>query len=154
MEVLLRVWDVALDIARFDTSTGTAVYIHTKTMEEAKSYRCAGYIHRDEKGVAAVYSMDDTIYFQHGSKRWDLGNPNVKLSWFQRNLDKSNVFLVYVENVIALKVAYCVDGWLRRVDPIYDTIDEEQEDFFLWLTRCFRGKTWVRDVTRGWANGI
>ena len=41
---------------------------------------------------------------------------------------------------------------LNQADPSFDALDEELQDFYLWVTRNAQDPAWIEDLRHNWSS--
>ncbi|MGW7066203.1 hypothetical protein ACWGII_01620 [Streptomyces sp. NPDC054855] len=96
------------------------------------SGRCHGFVHAGEAGPAALYAdpSDEaaTLWLQIGRRRWDCDTVTVRQS---TGSGTTRRFTVEEARGAALELLYPAPD-SGPLDPTYDWMDAEADDFFLW----------------------
>lgn len=104
--------------------------------------------------LAAVYSSGGRLLLQVDDRRWDLENVEVT---HDRSADGMFcTFTVSDREGIQFELVYVslrLDP-LNQADPSFDDLDEECQDFFLWIGRDAPSSQWRADVLAGWGTGF
>ncbi len=120
-----------------------------------------GYIFRQKfyaKNIAAIYSFNDKMVLQIGCSTWQFDDSNLKVIIKNHLAGLIKSLKVYYYNKIVFKHSYLSRRFfhpLNFVDIIYDKLDAEADDFFIYL----QGGTadhaeWRFTAAKKWANGI
>jgi len=94
-----------------------------------------GFVWRQGHRWFAIRSDNDSLIFQHGSNTWRLRPENE----FQTTSGLFRRFTIIRAGQIEFSVRYRFGGTLMAaIDPTYDAIDEESDDFFLYVVSIWR----------------
>lgn len=138
--IILNYWNREWQSVTYFPTKGKA-YIRWLCL---KTKNTVGWAYRFRRKWYAVWRQEGEIVFQASNKRWSLTNEKIRfhneeISSIQRKffitLSKETVFeLVYEKD----KTKF----WNIN-DITYDDIDEEYNDFFLWLTNIQDNPGWI-----------
>jgi len=143
--VLVKSSDAAREVVALNRTTGAFEI-------RPASDRTHGFGHVIEGTACAVYADGGDLILQCGARRWSLRDASVKLSVTRNPDGKINTFRVEANGRSEFEVSYpsALSDPLNRADPSFDVLDEETEDFFLWLARAANDPQWVANVIRTW----
>jgi hypothetical protein len=115
-----------------------------------------GFGHVVNGMACAVYADAGELILQCGRQRCSLGESSVKLEISRSQDLMVNTFRVARNGYAEFEVTYpsVLNDPLVRRDPTYDTMDEELEDFFVWVAQSAGNPRWVSSVSRVWAEGL
>ena len=150
--LLLQSADCAGELFDLDPSTGTYQVLQCRAGDPA-ALTTRGLGHRSENQLAAAYGERGRLFLQCGGLRWDLQDPSVDLSWEPLPDQGRNTFRVTIGGREAFVSTYPSPraNAINQADPSFDPLDEELQDFFLWLTRLSRDPKWMEDMVRAWS---
>jgi hypothetical protein len=91
----------------------------------------------------AIRKDSESLIFQHGAKNWRLRNDHE----FSVTRGLIRRFKICDANQVSFNFKYLFTGALvAKIDPTYDLIDEESDDFFLYV--CGMWAHWKdRDIS-------
>ncbi len=92
-----------------------------------------GWAYRDHGGWYAMWRGESGWTWQHDTQQWLLAS--VRVTLFEAGKDR--VFRLLANDEIQYEHVYIPKsrGLLQRLDPTYDMMDEEEDDFFVWTAR-------------------
>lgn len=111
---------------------------------------CAGFGVVYRGVVYALYREGENIYFQWGKRRATVSQAGVEVLWGRVDA-RQNSFEVRVQGGEGLELTYpsALTKRIAKLDPSFDALDEELEDFFLWTSRRVKDANWVAEALRG-----
>ena len=98
--------------------------------------RKSGWALRSEGEWYAVVCLDHSLWLCGEKQKYDIGVGHCVL---QQNAEK-NDFVVFYSDKEVLRHSYSPPTLSKRLDPTFDDLDAELEDFFLWISRLWGDK--------------
>jgi hypothetical protein len=118
-------------VRRFDEVTGAVSTPVDRPREEADW----GFVWRESARWYAIRKDHQSLIFQTGPRSWRLRNGvefKITRGWRRR-------IQILRDGVIEFDLRYSFhDGWAVALDPTYDGMDEESDDFFLYVYQMWR----------------
>lgn len=114
----------------FDAATGVALHVASVDPEK----RNWGYVWDEGDNWYAIYRGSDSLLFQTGPRTWRLDN-TVE---FVVSRGLRRIFQISKGTNVELSVTYLFRGAPHLIDPTYDAIDEDKDDFFLYVAGMWR----------------
>lgn len=151
--VCLAVWGKPNRFVELDPASGRTKSVGAAVVETVDGAKTSGFVHLRGRRVGAVYSSEGTIFFQWGAARWDLRNPEIKVFWERGPSRLWNRFRVEAAGVVRVSVRYVSRRALPQnwIDGTFDSLDEELQDFFLWLAKSANDPEWIAGVRDTWS---
>lgn len=127
MMLELSRWNTSWLGVSWDTINGRA----RLRLRKPKDSRGSAY--RDHGGWYALWRGESEWVWQHGTRQWLLPTIQTALS----EAGRKRVFQLLSNDKVLYEHVYIPKsrGLLRRLDPTYDMMDEEEDDFFVWTSR-------------------
>jgi hypothetical protein len=94
----------------------------------------------------AVYRKGDELWFRCDD--WACRIDTLHQCVLDRKSSGSNIFILSSGGVVVFQHQYKVSSWGRKIDPTYDDIDLQGDDFFLWLFRLWNDPKGVDGTVR------
>ena len=111
----------------FDPETGDVTRGHV----DKKSADAWGSVWKQRGRWFAIWHDGESLVFQHRRERWDL-TPDVTLRVRGRY---RRTFQILRDGDVEFQFAYWFKGLIAaNIDPTYDRLEEESDDFFLYVT--------------------
>lgn len=136
-----RMWQVLLDEGK--------VQFHRKLAIWHAPKRYSGWAYKSNQKWFAVYRDDGALQFR--CDEW-ICTVNEGRSCELIRQPEKNLFLLKEENTVVFQHEYKSRDWGKDLDPTYDEIDAEGDDFFLWLSRLWGDSTRVKSTIERLAN--
>ncbi len=131
-----------------------------KNIREAK---CVGWGARirsiiGKKFIVAFYVQSGTVWLQIDDRRWNLQDPRAEVEVKRRYtcLGLVNSFKVWFDG----QQHFSCDYWssyanlLNIIDPAYGVMEEEFDDFFLYIGKNANNKKWLQSLLSWEHNGM
>jgi hypothetical protein len=112
-----------------------------------------GVGHVQEGTIGALYADGGALTLQVGVRRWRLGDPQIQLELARSDDQMTNAFRVQVAGRKEAEVLYRSPRAdpVNQADPSFDALDDELQDFYLWVTRNAGDPRWIADLSRNWS---
>jgi hypothetical protein len=118
-------------VREFDSSTG-AVGSHVDAPRAKADW---GFVWEQRRRWFAIHRDDQSLIFQAGPQQWRLSG-DVELRVTKGIVRR---FEIKERGTTSFSLCYLFLGATQRaIDPTYDAIDEETDDFFLYVTEMWR----------------
>lgn len=117
-------------IVEFDPETGDV----TSRLKQTPESVGRGSVWKQRGRWFGLWHDGTSLVFQHGKDQWEL-TPEVVLrvtgSYWR-------TFQVVRNQIVEFQFSYLFTGAIAAaIDPTYDTLDEEADDFFVYVTRMW-----------------
>jgi hypothetical protein len=141
MRVALCHWRRQWQVVRYETDSGSGHLCWFRRI----SGECAGWAYRHRRVWYAVWSDNGRLVFQVGRQSWPIGDGFVFTN--QKVGAKVRRFAVSSDQGVIFELLYRQPRWWlsNRWDVTYDSVDEEMDDFFLWVSRLSEEQSIARD---------
>ena len=98
----------------------------------------------------AVYALDDRFIFQAGRRFWDLTDGPITARFYAIGFGVASGLAIYQsEELIHRSFLFHPGRAIRaRLDPTYDFLDAEADNFFLFLRNQIHSDEWRQYVSR------
>lgn len=126
--VILNFWNREWQTVSYDTDTGRG----RVRWFGRKPERMNGWAHRRSGRWFVLRSEGDALFFQSGTQSWRVGD-EVKCRLQEE--DKVRRFALVRHGAVEFELEYRVK--VPHQDPTFDDLDDEMQDFFLWLNRLW-----------------
>ena len=97
--------------------------------------RKSGWAYQSAGKWFAVYRKDGELWFRCDG--WSCKIDSTTRCLLTGESSDRKVFTLETGSAIAFRHDYKSSTWQKTVDPTYDEIDAEHDDFFLWLSRMW-----------------
>jgi hypothetical protein len=150
--IILRDWHRAKQrwLLDADAPLASAVLMPEDALGEA-----TGYISREYRRFAAIYVHDGILKLQVDGRilAWEQERVRVRRGTLTQH--KSYAVITANRRVVA---AICYESELGKAigrhDPLFDAVDEEMSDWWLWLSMLSRSSGWLEQITSRFATGV
>lgn len=148
--IVVKSFDEAGALIAFDPQSGRFRELGSDS-EEGQTSR--GIAHIQDGTLGAVYADGGRLMLQLGTRRWRLGDPLVRLELSRSDDRMVNTFRVNVAGRNEAEMTYRSPRAdpINQADPSFDALDEELQDFFLWVARNSKDPGWIADLARNWS---
>ncbi len=163
MEIPLKDYHSANNIIWLKPAEGDYRIQKYDSKEDVEQIGCKGYATLFRKSfelkeIAAIYSASENLYLRIGAENWCISHPNIKIKFRRLNLCLQNCFEIYEGVQIVFQHKYFFKFIANPINWIdiftYDEIDEEKDDFFLWVSRITSNKYGFDEIAIEWEKGI
>jgi len=114
----------------YDTADGSVIGKSTSSRQAAQW----GFLWQQRGRWFAIYKDDESLIFQHEQQSWRL-KPDIALHVTKGQLRK---FQIISGSESVFEFRYLFKGFIQSlIDVTYDGIDEELDDFFLYVTHMW-----------------
>ena len=145
-------WDRRTVERCFDLKTGEEVKGPPRPRPEGeRRNELCGYAAKCKSGYVLVYLSRDGLWLQFRDRRYRLDDGSVSFS--HRPALRGVLSSLSVQNGAATTTIRSLSAarlWLPLLDPAYDDLDAEQEDFLRWIARHANDERWVKWITERW----
>jgi hypothetical protein len=93
-----------------------------------------GWAWKSEGKWFAVYYSDDELWFRCDELAYRIDSSH-KCAFSE--ISNRHVFILTANDLIVFRHEYKIAQFARKIDPTYDEIDAESDDFLLWLHRLW-----------------
>jgi len=111
-----------------------------------------GWAYRYSGKWYAVWRDGDGLVFQAMTKRWPITD-GFRFACDSKDSDPNRAFTVLdSEGQVEYHLEYepSISDLAKTKDPTWDVIDEEQSDFFLWLSHLAADEAWMDGLADSW----
>jgi hypothetical protein len=148
-KIILGYWSSKMMKVRFDPESGRGWLWWWPFMSSS----ICGLACRHRGEWFLVWAKGDTLVFQAGKKHWSLLS-DITIDNTLTDSGQKRVFSVTKCDGRVFELTYpsvVAKGLIAR-DPTFDSFDEEQEDFFLWLSRLSTNDEWKAGLIKRWSD--
>lgn len=129
--MLIRYYWAKRGVYAFDEVSGAV----TRVPAHVDAPICTGAIWKQRGRWFALWHDGTSLYFQHKAQRWSLKSDTT----FSVSGRYKRIFRIERNEEILFEFRYCFKGIIfSRIDPTYDLLDEEADDFFLYVVGMWR----------------
>lgn len=144
---------------RLNLKTGELFFYSAKDENQIDQMRCKGWGAKirtisSKTHYASVYSKGQKLILQINEKQWDLTDPNIKIKISKFFFPLYNRFKVYSNGTLEFKCVHWSGAWIGFIDPTYDTIDEESDDFLLYVASNYNDPEHNKNMAAFFENGM
>lgn len=136
-------------VAKLNPRDGTIQIIDLGSAEAVCRHTLNGWVNVDGADVSAVYADGETMVFQNGCERWDLGSPDVQVRFTKGNKDRR--FEILQNGCCVFCRQYLSPFLDMPFDPTFDLIDEESGDFYFRMSNLINSPGWTSEVSKSWS---
>lgn len=153
LTVPLRCWSRPRQVVLFCLEDASWTVTQYESAEAANGVACRGYAVLKWHSIVTLWSDGVALWFGVGSQRWNLFAEDVKYRWCRGRNKEENIVAIERGGVEVFRRPYpsVFSQPAVALDPTYDAMDEEGEDFFAWLNGSLRNERWRELWTTDWA---
>jgi hypothetical protein len=139
--------------------TGKLSFNSAKDESQITQMRCKGWGAKirtilSKIHYASIYPIDKKLILQIDEKKWDLTDSNIKVKISKFFFPLFNCFKVYSNGALEFKCTHWSGAWAGFIDPTYDGIDEESDDFLLYVASNYNDPESNKNKATFFENGM
>ena len=94
----------------------------------------------------ALYAYDGRLYFQSGRKKWDVTDGLRRCTFWAAGYGLCSGLIMHFDNGESHRpvLVHPFRGLFARIDPTYDGMDAESDQFFLFVRQQLPNADWCR----------
>lgn len=153
----LAYWSSVWFDGEFNPTSGTVVRRHLQTKRsDTQSY--PGYFETERplfssRVVLALYLEAGTMYFQAGTRRWPLDQPELSFRFDVLRPGLLSRFKVVESGNTTFSITYLhlIRTLYANIDPTYDLLEFENDHFLSFVASTTLSPEWQSNVHANWA---